>query len=238
KGTVKSARLLIHGYSSEKTSTLPPALQVPINWTGWSEWSECTDSCGPENKTRTRRCNDRKNSRYCIGNNFMTVSCDNNECLEYIPHVDVTPDNATSSDSGSRTDECQSSSHLTSRCVEQCSHDRDCSVRQKCCYNGCGHTCEMSRESIEPTLRTAITTPKQVREPTLRTVINTPKTDRTTQSVRTSPKQVQTPQTARTTPEQDQTTQTIRITTRQDQTTETDRTPTEQGIIGHLSSTL
>ncbi|CAG2237046.1 PCSK5 [Mytilus edulis] len=199
KGTVKSARLLIHGYSIKKNSTLPPARQVPENWAGWSEWSECTVPCGPGNKTRTRTCNDRRNSRYCIGNNFMTVSCDNSECLDPKPHVFGTPNNATSQGAGSRTNECLSSSLLTSRCVEQCSNDRDCSVRQKCCFNGCGHTCEMSREY------------------------------HTTETVRIPPDEDQTTQTVTTTPEKDQTTQTVRNTTEQDQTTHTVRITTEQG---------
>lgn len=40
--------------------------------------------------------------------------------------------------------ECPVPSLLISRCVEQCSTDSDCSVKQKCCDNGCGHSCENS----------------------------------------------------------------------------------------------
>ena len=40
--------------------------------------------------------------------------------------------------------ECPVPSRLISRCVEQCSTDSDCSVKQKCCDNGCGHSCENS----------------------------------------------------------------------------------------------
>ncbi|CAG2252706.1 unnamed protein product [Mytilus edulis] len=44
-----------------------------------------------------------------------------------------------------RSGVCPSQNELTSRCMEQCSNDSECSVNQKCCFNGCGKTCEMSR---------------------------------------------------------------------------------------------
>ncbi|XP_071156713.1 proprotein convertase subtilisin/kexin type 6-like isoform X2 [Mytilus edulis] len=56
--------------------------------------------------------------------------------------VDRTQDVGSSLMTRRRRGECPS--HLTSSCVEQCSYDSDCLNYQKCCNNGCGHTCEIS----------------------------------------------------------------------------------------------
>ena len=37
--------------------------------------------------------------------------------------------------------ECPDMSGLMGICVEGCSGDSDCPGEQKCCSNGCGHTC-------------------------------------------------------------------------------------------------
>ncbi|XP_063420182.1 neuroendocrine convertase 2-like [Mytilus trossulus] len=133
KGTVRSVKLLIHGYNCGNKCKLQPAQQDLVNWKKWSRLSECTVSCG--NKTRSRHCNDNNNQKYCSGKNFETVPCDQSECKDKeISEV--------------QSGECPLPSLLISRCVEQCSDDSDCSVKQKCCNNGCGHTCETSLANI------------------------------------------------------------------------------------------
>ncbi|KAL3869867.1 hypothetical protein ACJMK2_042494 [Sinanodonta woodiana] len=37
---------------------------------------------------------------------------------------------------------CPDSSGMIGSCVEDCSSDDDCVGSQKCCSNGCGHTCQ------------------------------------------------------------------------------------------------
>ena len=36
---------------------------------------------------------------------------------------------------------CPPSFELIGTCVEECSSDDDCNEDEKCCSNGCGHTC-------------------------------------------------------------------------------------------------
>ncbi len=36
---------------------------------------------------------------------------------------------------------CPSTVGQVGICVELCSEDNDCDGIQKCCFNGCGHTC-------------------------------------------------------------------------------------------------
>ncbi|XP_052093883.1 neuroendocrine convertase 2-like isoform X3 [Mytilus californianus] len=245
KGTVKSVGLLIHGYSCGNNCTVHPAKQAPGDWKKWSRWSECTVSCGNGTQTRSRQCNDRNNFKYCSGENFETVQCDQSEC-----QVD--------GQSEVRSDECPSPSHLTDSCVEQCTNDSDCSVQEKCCYNGCGHTCEMSRAKVisdecpSPSFlinkcveQCSFDSECSVKQKccyngcghscetsttylTSQTVITTPEQDQTTLTVKTTSEQDQTTQTVRTTPEQDQTTQTVRTSPEQDQTTQIVRTTPEQ----------
>ncbi|CAG2199934.1 HMCN [Mytilus edulis] len=91
----------------------------------WSQWSQCTASCGQGTKRRHRQCS---NSRYCTENTDETIACRSRQCqLE-------------------NSQECPTT--LESRCVEQCSNNTDCYGRKICCNNGCGHTCEWSLTDI------------------------------------------------------------------------------------------
>ena len=38
---------------------------------------------------------------------------------------------------------CPSADSLFGICIEECSRDMDCKDEQKCCSNGCGHSCVM-----------------------------------------------------------------------------------------------
>ncbi|VDH92940.1 Hypothetical predicted protein [Mytilus galloprovincialis] len=58
------------------------------------------------------------------------------------------PPASRTTQSATNVSQCPSHDLLTSRCVEQCSRDNECSGREKCCYNGCGHTCEISTTRI------------------------------------------------------------------------------------------
>ncbi|XP_076091049.1 uncharacterized protein LOC143063023 [Mytilus galloprovincialis] len=258
KGTVKSVKLLIHGYSCGNKCKLQPAQQALGDWKKWSRWSECTVLCG--NKTRSRQCKNNNNLKYCPGKNFETVPCDQSECqLKRISEV--------------QSGECPLAPLLISRCVEQCSNDSDCSVNQKCCYNGCGHSCEMSKTKVQsgecPVPSRLISrcveqcstdsdcSGKQkccdngcghscensTTYPTKETIRATSEQDQTKQPVRTTSKQVhtantvrtkfipdKTTQTTRTTPKQDRTTKTVRTTSVQEQTTQTVRITHKQEV--------
>jgi hypothetical protein len=40
-----------------------------------------------------------------------------------------------------KSGECPDMSEAIGICLEQCSDDYDCEGNEKCCSNGCGHTC-------------------------------------------------------------------------------------------------
>ncbi|XP_063420752.1 endoprotease bli-4-like [Mytilus trossulus] len=130
QGTVESVGLVIQGYRCIGQHCPLPAEEGDGIWSGWSIWSQCTVTCGQGTQRRKRQCNDQINARSCIGENSQISSC-NTECLREIQTANA-------------TNECPSM--VRERCVEQCSTDSDCSGRRKnkCCFNGCGHTCEIS----------------------------------------------------------------------------------------------
>lgn len=43
----------------------------------WSQWSQCTASCGQGTKRRHRQCS---NSRYCTENTDETIACRSRQC--------------------------------------------------------------------------------------------------------------------------------------------------------------
>ncbi|VDH89957.1 Hypothetical predicted protein [Mytilus galloprovincialis] len=98
------------------------------SWTNWNQWSSCSVTCGRGTQSRYRQCH----SGHCAGERSETRRCNNQECQTQVQY------------NGRRFGVCPSQNELTSRCMEQCSYDSECSVNQKCCFNGCGKTCEMS----------------------------------------------------------------------------------------------
>ena len=55
------------------------------NWTEWSEWTPCTQTCGAENQTQTRTCNNPApdhGGTNCSETNIDTEvrSCELDEC--------------------------------------------------------------------------------------------------------------------------------------------------------------
>ncbi|XP_071153641.1 proprotein convertase subtilisin/kexin type 6-like [Mytilus edulis] len=104
------------------------------SWSSWSQWSGCSVTCGGGTRSRRRQCY----LGYCSGERYESRQCNNRECQNE-GHYER------------RSGECPS--HLTSSCVEQCSTDRDCLYYQKCCHNGCGHTCESRTYRPSTTVR-------------------------------------------------------------------------------------
>ncbi|XP_052094592.1 furin-like protease kpc-1 isoform X2 [Mytilus californianus] len=134
-GTVESVGLSIHGYTCQGQHCLPPAEQGVGSWGNWLSWSECTGTCGQGIKSRSRQCNVKSNSAYCAGDSSQTELCPLSNC-----QPDIQSEITSSG--------CPSPASLPTRCVEQCSSNRNCRGQRKCCYNGCGHTCETSRTRI------------------------------------------------------------------------------------------
>lgn len=60
--------------------------QEPI-WNNWGEWSECSKTCGPEDKIRTRDCNygsdecEDEEDKECNGSDEETEDCGNPCCV-------------------------------------------------------------------------------------------------------------------------------------------------------------
>ncbi|XP_076091040.1 endoprotease bli-like isoform X1 [Mytilus galloprovincialis] len=126
-GTIDSIAITIHGFDCTYDSRcLSPAQQEKGRWSVWSHWSQWSASCGSGTRTRYRECIGHSVSRFCVGKSSQKITST----------LPVCPSN-TNGDNN-----CPSSSSLTSRCVEQCSSDTECREQGKCCFNGCGHTCE------------------------------------------------------------------------------------------------
>ncbi|CAC5418366.1 Adhesion G protein-coupled receptor B2,Coadhesin,Thrombospondin-1,Adhesion G protein-coupled receptor B1,Mucin-like protein,Hemicentin-1,Adhesion G protein-coupled receptor B3,Thrombospondin-2 [Mytilus coruscus] len=53
------------------------------NWSGWSEWEECSITCGGGLKTRNRTCSNpapQFRGKHCFGNDTLISNCANNPC--------------------------------------------------------------------------------------------------------------------------------------------------------------
>ncbi|XP_052105775.1 SCO-spondin-like [Mytilus californianus] len=59
--------------------------QCPIdgNWSGWSQWEECSVTCGGGLKTRNRTCSNpapQFRGKHCLGNDTLISNCADNPC--------------------------------------------------------------------------------------------------------------------------------------------------------------
>lgn len=125
-GTLKSVGITIYGFRCRNRKCLQPAQQDRGRWGQWSFWEQCSATCGRGAKSRYRQCIGHSSTKYCIGKSFQTVPCNLPECQSIIR-------------SGKR---CPSPQKVFSLCAEHCLTDAHC-WGLKCCYNGCGHTCEI-----------------------------------------------------------------------------------------------
>ncbi|CAC5380341.1 unnamed protein product [Mytilus coruscus] len=114
------------------TKTILPETQfldadkTDCSWSFWSSWSKCSITCGNGVQVRIRQ--QMNATTLCSYNEtYDSKTCSRSACA------------------GFNFSDCQSSESLTTSCVEQCSSNSDCMGQRKCCYNGCGHTCEISR---------------------------------------------------------------------------------------------
>lgn len=68
---------------------------VDGNFSAWSDWSQCSASCGGGQKTRTRACNNpppSKCGKTCLGDKQEAVSCNTQSCPAPEPCEDKHPD--------------------------------------------------------------------------------------------------------------------------------------------------
>ncbi|CAG2239285.1 Hemicentin-1,Coadhesin,Adhesion G protein-coupled receptor B3,Thrombospondin-2,Thrombospondin-1,Mucin-like protein,Adhesion G protein-coupled receptor B1 [Mytilus edulis] len=71
------------GNNTESTLCNQHYCPVDGNWSGWSEWEECSVSCGGGLKTRNRTCTQPEplfGGKYCIGNDTNISECADNPC--------------------------------------------------------------------------------------------------------------------------------------------------------------
>ncbi|XP_076085385.1 SCO-spondin-like [Mytilus galloprovincialis] len=71
------------GNSSETISCTIANCPVNGGWTEWSVWSDCPETCGDEDLTRTRSCTNpspENNGTVCQGNTTETISCSTAKC--------------------------------------------------------------------------------------------------------------------------------------------------------------
>ena len=53
------------------------------NWAEWSDWGDCTVTCGGGQRRRFRTCTNpapKHHGRPCIGNSQMTETCNTDRC--------------------------------------------------------------------------------------------------------------------------------------------------------------
>lgn len=56
---------------------------VDGNWSGWSEWEECSITCGGGLMARNRTCSNPEpqyGGKYCTGNDTNISDCADNPC--------------------------------------------------------------------------------------------------------------------------------------------------------------
>ena len=73
-------------FSKRFISCLDPGPQTPDvdgNYTEWSQWTQCSKTCGGGEKTRERSCSNpapQGNGQPCEGEPEETVVCNKQEC--------------------------------------------------------------------------------------------------------------------------------------------------------------
>lgn len=63
---------------SATTTNSPSVKEIPLEWSVWSAWSECTALCGSGLKSRTRKC--LNNAGECSGENAEFQQCEGKHC--------------------------------------------------------------------------------------------------------------------------------------------------------------
>ncbi|XP_063408513.1 SCO-spondin-like [Mytilus trossulus] len=72
-----------HGNDTEFMSCHTAKCPVNGGWTDWSVWSDCPETCGDEDLTRSRSCTNpspENNGKSCEGSNSDTMSCYTAKC--------------------------------------------------------------------------------------------------------------------------------------------------------------
>ncbi|XP_068756342.1 matrilin-2-like isoform X2 [Montipora capricornis] len=70
----------------------PQSPDVDGGFTEWSDWSECSKTCGGGTKSRERECTNptpQGNGRPCEGDTEETTQCNMQKCLECVKKMDV-----------------------------------------------------------------------------------------------------------------------------------------------------
>ncbi|XP_053547479.1 A disintegrin and metalloproteinase with thrombospondin motifs 8 [Bombina bombina] len=84
-GTVCGVRrVCLDGACLEENDVLKPKMPVDGNWGSWSDWGECSRSCGGGVHFSYRECNNpepQNGGKYCKGQRAMYESCNTRECL-------------------------------------------------------------------------------------------------------------------------------------------------------------
>ncbi len=63
-----------------ETQSCNERLCSEIGWTGWSNWTECSLTCGPGSRQRTRTCQEEIDSTTCPGDSELFEDCNFGMC--------------------------------------------------------------------------------------------------------------------------------------------------------------
>ncbi|MDP3800438.1 MAG: hypothetical protein Q8Q90_03385 [bacterium] len=95
-----------YGCSNGACNSAPSCSPTNATWSGWTDSSSCTQSCGGGTKTQSRTCQGTAScggTNYCTGSSTQTVSCNTQACYVAPPTVSISASPSTISYNTSST---------------------------------------------------------------------------------------------------------------------------------------